>query len=71
MLQEKGIEAFYEGEIAEAIISTIKEHGGFMELSDLKEYEIKIDEPVWEIIKDTELLLLTCLVQEEPPCCKS
>ncbi|AXI28435.1 gamma-glutamyltransferase [Priestia megaterium] len=47
ILQEKGIQAFYEGEIAEAIISTIKEHGGFMELSDLKEYEIKIDEPVW------------------------
>lgn len=25
----------------------IKEYGGFMELLDLKEYEIKIDEFVW------------------------
>ncbi|MFC3885584.1 gamma-glutamyltransferase [Bacillus songklensis] len=47
ILQEQGVEAFYEGEIAEAIISTIKEHGGFMELDDLKNYQITIDEPVW------------------------
>ncbi|MFC0186759.1 gamma-glutamyltransferase [Fictibacillus aquaticus] len=47
ILQKQGIKAFYEGEIAEAIISTIKEHGGFMEMSDLKDYKITVDEPVW------------------------
>ncbi len=47
ILQKEGIAAFYEGTIAEAIISTIKEHGGFMELSDLKNYKVTIDEPAW------------------------
>jgi gamma-glutamyltranspeptidase / glutathione hydrolase len=47
ILQRDGVEAFYEGEIAEAIVSTLKELGGIMELSDLKSYRISIDEPVW------------------------
>ncbi|KKK36194.1 gamma-glutamyltranspeptidase [Mesobacillus campisalis] len=47
ILQREGIKAFYEGEIAEAIVSTLKENGGFMELSDLKDYRPMIDEPVW------------------------
>lgn len=47
ILQRDGIEAFYEGEIAEAIVSTLKELGGIMELSDLMSYRISIDEPVW------------------------
>lgn len=47
LLQKEGIEAFYEGEIGEALISTLKKLGGIMEMSDLKEYKISIDEPVW------------------------
>ncbi|CAM3949419.1 gamma-glutamyltransferase [Mesobacillus zeae] len=47
ILQKKGIRAFYEGEIAEAIVETLKELGGFMELDDLKNYKVTIDEPVW------------------------
>ncbi len=47
LLQEKGIKAFYEGEIAEAIVSELKEQGGLMELEDLKEYSATVDEPVW------------------------
>ncbi|PLR92863.1 gamma-glutamyltransferase [Bacillus sp. T33-2] len=47
IIQREGIDAFYEGEIAEAIVSTLKELGGFMELSDLQSYRISVDEPVW------------------------
>ncbi|WP_210364082.1 gamma-glutamyltransferase [Bacillus sp. REN3] len=47
ILQREGIDAFYEGEIAEAIVSTLKDLGGIMELSDLKSYRISIDEPAW------------------------
>jgi gamma-glutamyltranspeptidase/glutathione hydrolase len=47
VLQRDGIDAFYEGEIGEAIISTLKKLGGIMEMSDLKNYKISIDEPVW------------------------
>ncbi|WP_257988034.1 gamma-glutamyltransferase [Bacillus sp. V33-4] len=47
VLQDKGIAAFYEGEIGEAIITALKESGGFMELDDLKNYQITIDEPMW------------------------
>jgi gamma-glutamyltranspeptidase / glutathione hydrolase len=47
ILQKKGIKAFYEGEIGEGIIKAIKDLGGFMELSDLANYRITVDEPVW------------------------
>ncbi|WP_174732804.1 gamma-glutamyltransferase [Mesobacillus harenae] len=47
ILQKEGIGCFYEGDIADAIISTVKEQGGFMTHSDLKSYRISIDEPAW------------------------
>lgn len=47
ILQKEGISAFYEGEIAEAIIKTLKDLGGFMTMEDLKNYQITHDEPVW------------------------
>lgn len=47
ILQKEGIASFYEGEIAEAIVETLKEEGGFMTLQDLKNYRLTIDEPIW------------------------
>ncbi|MBT2688486.1 gamma-glutamyltransferase [Bacillus sp. ISL-47] len=47
ILQNKGISAFYEGEIAEAIVANLKEEGGFMTLEDLKNYRLTVDEPIW------------------------
>ncbi|KIY21070.1 MULTISPECIES: gamma-glutamyltransferase [Mesobacillus] len=55
ILQRDGIEAFYEGEIGEAIISTLKELGGIMEMSDLKNYQISTDEPVWGSYREYEI----------------
>jgi gamma-glutamyltranspeptidase / glutathione hydrolase len=46
ILQKDGVSVFYEGEIAEAIVKTLHELGGFMTLDDLKNYEHCEDEPV-------------------------
>lgn len=51
ILQKDGIAAFYDGEIGEGIIRTIKDLGGFMKLSDLADYRITVDEPVWGTYK--------------------
>lgn len=36
ILAERGVEAFYEGEIAEALVRVVQERGGLMCLEDLK-----------------------------------
>lgn len=55
ILQRDGIDAFYSGEIGKAIISTIKKHGGIMELSDLENYQITIDDPLWADYKGYQI----------------
>ncbi|WP_172372334.1 gamma-glutamyltransferase family protein [Sporosarcina jiandibaonis] len=49
---------FYEGELAEKIVSTVQKHGGFLEKDDLSNYKVKWVDPistnyrgydVWEI----------------------
>ncbi|WP_110927747.1 gamma-glutamyltransferase [Bacillus massiliglaciei] len=56
ILQEKGISAFYEGEIGEAIIRSIKKLGGFMEMDDLQSYRITEDEPMRGTYKGYEIV---------------
>ncbi|MFJ7745888.1 gamma-glutamyltransferase [Peribacillus sp. NPDC097295] len=56
ILQREGVSAFYEGEIAEGIISCIKEQGGFMEMSDLKDYKATVDEPMVGTYKDYKVV---------------
>ena len=57
-LAEKGKSGFYEGRIAQAICSTVQQHGGVMSLDDLKNHRSTFEEPisvsykgyrVWEI----------------------
>lgn len=36
IIAEQGANAFYEGEIAEAIVKVVQERGGLMQLDDLK-----------------------------------
>ncbi|CAH0347377.1 gamma-glutamyltransferase [Bacillus sp. CECT 9360] len=55
ILQKEGISAFYEGEIGKGIIKAIRNLGGFMELSDLADYKITVDEPVWGTYKDYKI----------------
>ncbi|MBC8180076.1 gamma-glutamyltransferase [candidate division KSB1 bacterium] len=45
-ITENGGSVFYEGEIAEAIATEVKNQGGFISLSDLKKYQAKIRKPI-------------------------
>jgi gamma-glutamyltranspeptidase/glutathione hydrolase len=36
ILAERGVDAFYEGEIAEALVKVVRERGGLISLEDLK-----------------------------------
>ncbi len=46
ILQEKGEKAFYEGEIADAIVKDMKKNGGIITKQDLKDYKVKWREPL-------------------------
>jgi gamma-glutamyltranspeptidase/glutathione hydrolase len=45
-IAREGVNAFYEGEIASAIVKTIRDHRGIMTHKDLREYRMKERTPV-------------------------
>lgn len=47
LIRSHGAEAFYEGEIAEALAATVQDFGGSMTADDLAAYELSVDEPIW------------------------
>ncbi|SDO11258.1 gamma-glutamyltransferase [Alkalicoccus daliensis] len=55
IIKEEGFKSVYEGEIADAIISTIESQGGIMKKEDLENYEASIDEPFWGSYKEYDL----------------
>ncbi|WP_158599109.1 gamma-glutamyltransferase [Planococcus salinus] len=55
IIQEQGFDAVYEGEIADAIVETIQQQGGLMTKQDLKNYEVRIEEPLWGSYKNFDL----------------
>lgn len=55
IIRKEGFSALYEGEIADAIIETLKAHGGRMEKADLENYEAVIEDPFWGNYKGYEL----------------
>lgn len=57
ILRDEGIAAAYEGEIADAIVKTIEEHGGLITKEDLKKYEAQVDDPLWGTYKGFDLAL--------------
>ncbi len=46
-IAEDGVEAFYEGEIAKAIVADMDRNGGLLTLADLKNVEPEETEPLW------------------------
>lgn len=47
ILAENGLDAFYEGELAEKIVTAVQDNGGIMTLDDLKSYrEAKVTSPL-------------------------
>ncbi|WP_411843420.1 gamma-glutamyltransferase [Salinicoccus sp. HZC-1] len=55
IIRDQGFKAVYEGEIADAIIDTVQEHGGMLTHQDLLNYHVKIDEPLWSTYRDFKL----------------
>ena len=55
ILQKEGVEGLYNGEIGEAIVKTLQEMGGIMTKDDLRQYEVKIEEPVTDSYKGYEI----------------
>eukprot|EP01027_Heterolobosea_sp_BB2_P018762 GEZU01026381.1.p1 GENE.GEZU01026381.1~~GEZU01026381.1.p1 ORF type:complete len:510 (+),score=105.33 GEZU01026381.1:891-2420(+) len=51
-IQKSGTREFYEGWIAERIVSVIQSLGGVMELDDLREHTTIVEEPIWVDYKD-------------------
>src|SRR5690606_13399560 len=47
LIRSRGVDAFYHGEIADALSETVREFGGSMTSDDLAVYDITIDEPIW------------------------
>ena len=46
LIKDKGQKAFYEGEIAEKIVSDFSDNGGLITSQDLKDYEVYFKEPI-------------------------
>ncbi len=51
----EGVTAFYEGEVAAAMIKTIRDHGGIMTHKDLREYRMKERTPVTGLYKGLKI----------------
>lgn len=47
LIRSKGTDAFYKGEIGQALAGTVQDFGGSMTTDDLKRYNVTIDEPIW------------------------
>jgi len=60
MVAEQGVEAFYAGEIAEAIVNTVREQGGVMSLDDLKNHRSTWSAPIKATYRGVDVL-------EHPP----
>ena len=51
-LGQAGASTFYEGDIAKAIVSEIRQYGGVFELEDMKSYKAKLRKPVQGSYRD-------------------
>lgn len=47
LIKTEGTDAFYKGEIAEAIAGVVQQYGGSMTTDDLAAYDTTLDKPVW------------------------
>ena len=56
MIAEKGPSAFYEGPIAEKIVTAVGDAGGHLTLDDFRHYEVKLREPVTGTYRGNEIV---------------
>lgn len=56
MIRDNGSDAFYKGEVAEAMVKAVQESGGVLTLEDLANYDIKLRTPVSGTYRGYEIL---------------
>lgn len=56
LIVKKGKDAIYSGEIAEKIVAEVQKRGGVMTVDDLKNYQLKIREPVTGTYRNYKIL---------------
>lgn len=54
-IAEEGTDAFYKGEIGQAIADTVQAYNGSLTVEDLSNYDITEDEPVWGSYKGYDI----------------
>jgi len=52
MIAEGGADAFYKGEVAQAVADTVQKYGGVMTTEDLANYKVEIRKPVTSTYRD-------------------
>lgn len=57
-IAEHGPRAFYHGPVAEAIVQSVREHGGVMTIEDLSSYQVKRRRPIRSTYRGYELLTM-------------
>ncbi|GGF13468.1 gamma-glutamyltranspeptidase [Halobacillus andaensis] len=58
-IRKSGLDAFYGGEIGQALADTVQEFGGSMTSQDLANYELSIDEPVTGTYRGYEIVSMS------------
>ena len=56
LIAENGADAFYQGEVAEAMLAEIQKYGGVMTQADLDDYTAKLREPVTGTYRGYEIV---------------
>ena len=56
LIAEQGPNAFYEGDIADKIVADMEANGGLITKEDMKNYEVKVREPVRGDYRDYEIV---------------
>ncbi|WP_100331047.1 gamma-glutamyltransferase [Bacillus xiapuensis] len=57
LLQQKGVDVFYRGEIAEAIVEATKKLNGCLTAEDLEHYEAQVKTPLQASYKDVDIIV--------------
>lgn len=55
IIADKGMAGFYEGEVADAIVTAVNKYGGLFTLDDLKNYEVEVLEPVHTVYRGYDI----------------
>ncbi|MFC7440761.1 gamma-glutamyltransferase [Laceyella putida] len=55
LIKAKGTDAFYQGEIGKALVQEVNKRNGQMKLTDLRRYQVTMDQPLWGEIEGVQV----------------